>query len=145
MIFGGAGILGSLLFSKYYGRKPYLFLSIVMACISFCLLLLHPFSFSLGLMVLLCALWGMAVTAFNVALQAEIIDNTPQNATSVAMSIFSGIFNLGIGCGTLVGGAVCTYASISYIGYAGGFLAVLAFAYWQVKVMGLLRKQKMGR
>ena len=52
-----------------------------------------------------------------------------QEATAVAMSIFSGIFNLGIGCGTLLGGAVCTYSSISRIGFAGGLVAVGAFFY----------------
>ncbi|MDO4180319.1 MAG: sugar transporter [Bacteroidales bacterium] len=131
MIFGGAGILGSLAFSKFYGKNPSAFTGTVILGIFICLSLLSPLSFNAYTVILLCALWGVTVTAFNVAMQAEVINNTPQNATSVAMSIFSGIFNLGIGCGTLAGGAVCTYGSISYIGYVGGALALLTLAYWQ--------------
>ena len=89
--------------------------------------------------IMLCAVWGIAVTAFNVALQAEIINYSPQNATSISMSIFSGIFNLGIGCGTLLGGYVCTYNSIDNIGYVGGGVAVMAFVYWCMRVKKLLR------
>lgn len=131
MIFGGAGILGSFAFSKFYAKNPSAFTGTVIFGIFACLSLLSPFSFNAYTVILLCALWGVTVTAFNVAMQAEVINNTPQNATSVAMSIFSGIFNLGIGCGTLAGGAVCTYGSISYIGYVGGALALLTLAYWR--------------
>ena len=93
------------------------------------LLLLYPASFQTGAVILLCCFWGVAATAFNIVCQAEIIKHTQQEATAVAMSIFSGIFNLGIGCGTLLGGAVCTYSSISRIGFAGGLVAVGAFFY----------------
>lgn len=139
MIFGGAGIIGSFSFSRFYAKSPYRFVDIVILGIAVCLLLLHLSALLPATVILLCAVWGMAVTAFNVALQAEIINYSPQNATSISMSIFSGIFNLGIGCGTLMGGSICTYLSISEIGYAGGALAVLAFVYWCKKVKKLLR------
>lgn len=144
MIFGGMGIVGSFSFSKFYAQNPYRFMNIVILSMTACLLLLHLSSGLSSTVILLCAVWGVAVTAFNVALQAEIINNSPLDATSVSMSIFSGIFNLGIGCGTLIGGSICTYLSISDIGYMGGLLAVLAFVYWQRKVLKLLRKAKNG-
>lgn len=134
MIFGGAGIIGSFSFSKFYAKSPNRFMNTVILGIAACLLLLHLSALLPATVILLCTVWGMAVTAFNVALQAEIINYSPQNATSISMSIFSGIFNLGIGCGTLVGGSICMYLSLSGIGYAGGALAVLAFAYWYMKV-----------
>ena len=34
--------------------------------------------------IMLCAVWGIAVTAFNVALQAEVINCSPQNTYSGA-------------------------------------------------------------
>lgn len=144
MIFGGMGIVGSFSFSKFYAQNPYRFMNIVILSMTACLLLLHLSSGLSSTVILLCAVWGVAVTAFNVALQAEIINNSPLDATSVSMSIFSGIFNLGIGCGTLIGGSICTYLSISDIGYMGGLLAILAFVYWQRKVLKLLRKAKNG-
>lgn len=142
MIFGGMGILGSISFSKFYSKSPYRFMDITILGIVASLLLLFPSSYIFSTVIILCAIWGVAVTAFNVALQAEIINNSPQDATSISMSIFSGIFNLGIGCGTLVGGSICTYLSISYIGYIGGGLAILAFVYWYKKVQKLLKTRK---
>lgn len=139
MIFGGAGIIGSFSFSKFYAKSPNRFMNTVILGIAACLLLLHLSALLPATVILLCTVWGMAVTAFNVALQAEIINYSPQNATSISMSIFSSIFNLGIGCGTLVGGSICMYLSLSGIGYAGGALAVLAFVYWYMKVKKQLR------
>lgn len=140
MVFGGAGILGSLSFSRYYSRNPYRFLNAVICGIAACLLLMRLSAFTSLSAFFLCAVWGISVTAFNVALQAEIIEESPQDATAVSMSVFSGIFNFGIACGTLVGGAVCTYASISYIGYAGGLLAIIGLFYWRKRVLKLFRK-----
>lgn len=74
---------------------------------------------------------GASATAFNVAMQSEVINVSTAESTSVAMSVFSGIFNLGIGLGALAGGAVCTLLSISWIGIAGGVIAVAAWAFWQ--------------
>lgn len=127
MLFGGAGILGSIAFSKCYAHNPFRFLCLVIGGMSACLWLLLPSAMVPVAPMVLCAAWGMAATAFSVAFQAEVINNTPPEGTAVGMSIFSGIFNLGIGCGTLAGGTVCTYASIAYVGFAGGALALLAF------------------
>lgn len=144
MIFGAAGISGSFLFSKYYGKFPYLFLSAAILFISACLLLLLPASGSTDMLIVICAFWGMSVTAFNVALQSEIINCSPAAGVAVSMSIFSGIFNLGIGCGTYIGGLVCTHVSISYIGCVAGLLAFATFLYWLLHVKRLLQAKKMA-
>lgn len=138
-LFGVSGILGSFLFSCCYGRFPHPFIKAATAGIAASLLLLYPASFHPGAVILLCCFWGVAVTAFSVVFQAEIIRHTRQEATAVAMSIFSGIFNLGIGCGTLLGGAVCAYASISWIGFAGGVPALLATLYCTRRLLKLLK------
>lgn len=129
VLFGAAGILGSLSFSRYYAGNPRRFVGAAVWGIAACLLLLHPFSAFPPAVAALCAFWGMAVTAFNAALQAEVIDRAPQEARAVAMSVFSGIFNLGIGCGTLIGGEVCSHLSVSYVGYAGGVLAAAVLVF----------------
>ena len=135
MIFGGAGIIGSMLFSKYYPKIRFRFINISMIGLIVGVLLLLPVSFSVPVTIAVCALWGMSATAFNVAMQSEIITDTPQSQTSVAMSIFSGIFNFGIGTGALIGGMVCTHLSISFIGIAGGLIVLLALLYWQLIVV----------
>lgn len=134
MIFGGAGTIGNFSFSRFYAKSPYRFMDTIILGIAASLLLLHLSVLLPATVILLCAIWGMAVKEFNVAFQAEIINYSPQNATSISMSIFSGIFNLRIGCETLVGGSICTYLSISEIGYAGGALAALAFVYRYMEV-----------
>ena len=92
-------------------------------CIS--LLLLHIASFSRISTVAVCIFWGFAISFYNLAFQAEIIRNAPQG-TAVAMSIYSGIYNIGIGSGALIGGYACSALSTGYIGYAGGAIAIIA-------------------
>lgn len=130
MLFGGAGMLGSFIFTKLYSRNPHRFVLSTTIIVAICLLLLFPASRHIAIVMGLCVLWGACVTAFNVALQAEIIEKSPGNATAVSMSIFSGIFNLGIACGTMAGGAVCTWSSMAYIGVVGGVIATIAAIYW---------------
>ena len=58
------------------------------------LLVLLPMSMlSEWLLALLCVLWGLAMTLFNIAFQNEIIIFAGKTQ-AVAMSIYSGIFNL---------------------------------------------------
>ncbi len=81
-------------------------------------------------------LWGCCGTAFNVAFQAELIKGVEEDESSVAMSIFSGLFNFGIGAGSALGGVVVTSVSIEAIGLVG---AVVVTACWVVTVAVLFR------
>ncbi len=130
MFFGVAGIVGSYLFSRFYRYGAVRFIACAIGGTMACLLLLAPAAYAGAVVVPLCALWGMAATAYNVSFQSEIINLTTDDATPVAMSISSGIFNLGIATGTLIGGGICTHASIGYIGYVGGGIALMALLYW---------------
>lgn len=141
VIFGAMGIVGSLAFSRFYNKSPYKFTGIVLLGIFGCLMLLQAAACGSVTIILLCALWGMMFTASNVVLQAETINNSPVEATAVSMSIFSGLFNLGIACGTYIGGQVCTYFSMSDIGYAGAVLAFMAFVYWNKIVKKKMKEQ----
>ena len=66
----------------------------------------------------------------------------PEEATSVAMSIFSGIFNLGIGSGAYIGGVVVTHASLGYVGYAGGVVGLLATIYCVGRLFPNMRRRE---
>ena len=58
------------------------------------------------------------------------------------MTVYSGIYNVGIGAGALVGGFVCTHASIARIGYAGGAIALLAALFCLVRLVPLLKRSR---
>ena len=135
MLFGGAGIIGSMLFSKYFPKYRFKFINVTLLGLIGGVVLLLPSAFSVPVTIAVCTIIGMSATAFNVAMQSEIITDTPQSQTSVAMSIFSGIFNFGIGTGALIGGLVCSHLSISFIGIAGGLIVLLALLYWQLIVV----------
>lgn len=83
----------------------------------------------------------MTFTASNVTLQAETINYSPLDATAVSTSIFSGLTNLGIACGTYIGGTVYTHFSLSGIGYVGGILALLTFIYWIKRVVPAMKNK----
>lgn len=86
--FGAAGIFGSMLFARYYDRRPARFVAAVVVGIALLLLLLRSAAFDRYVVMALCIVWGIAVTAFNVAFQAETIRYAPEDAAPVAMSIF---------------------------------------------------------
>ncbi len=131
MVFGAMGVVASALFSRYYNGHARLFMNLSILTVCLCLLLLRPLSQSLPLILIVCICWGTAATAFNVAQQSDLMTVSTPDTTALAMSIYSGIYNLGIGCGTLVGGLVCTHLSIASVGVVGSLIALLAFAYWQ--------------
>ena len=128
MLVGLSGIVGSILFSRYSARRPDLLLFAASLGMAVSLLLLYPLSGFMGSVLALCFFWGIVYTLFNLSLQVRIMAVLPQ-ASTISMTIYSAVFNLGIGCGTTIGGAVCTHASIAYIGCVGGIIALIAFVY----------------
>lgn len=136
-LFGVVGIFGSVIFSKFYDRHPGFFIKYAVSGICISLLLLQAASFSIWSEFLLCVFWGLAINSYNLVFQSEIIRNAPQG-TAVAMSIYSGIYNVGIGTGALVGGAVCDGTGIQYIGYVGGAIVLIALVYGAKKLFPVL-------
>ena len=91
-----------------------------------------------------CVAWGLCATAFNVAFQSQIIDFTSADAGAVAMSIFSGLFNLGIGCGTAIGGAVVARGAIGGIGYVGAGIAAVGVALAAATLFPAMQRRAAG-
>lgn len=124
-IFGVVGLAGSWIFSRCYDRYRRRFIQFAVAGICIFLLLLHAAALNPVSAVILCVFWGFAINFYNLSFQSEIIRNAPKG-TAVAMSIYSGIYNIGIGGGALIGGYACSGISISCIGYVGGAIALVA-------------------
>lgn len=125
MLFGIAGLSGSYLFSQYYDDHRFAFVQTVLFGFAGALALLYPASINMYMIILVCAIWGIAAMAFQTSFQAEIIRCVSTAASSVAMAIFSAIFNLGIGSGTWLGGVVYTNISLSFIGFVGAVIVLV--------------------
>ena len=145
IVFGASGMLGSISFSKYYMANRRRFMLVMTLGPAVCLLLLQVAAASLLSVVVVCIMWGAMATAFNIAFQDNTIRFAPENATSIGMSIFSGIFNLGIGSGAYVGGLVVSHLSIDYIGYAGGIIGLIATLYLVVRYFPNMRRREMAQ
>lgn len=135
-VFGCAGIAGSALFSRFYDdhRRPFLALAIAGVVVG--IAVLRPVAASAPAVFVAFVLWGCCGTAFNVAFQAEIIRCSSEDDSSVAMSIFSGLFNFGIGAGSALGGIVVTSVSVGAIGLVGAGIVAVS---WLVTVAVMFR------
>ncbi|EKP8216429.1 sugar transporter [Salmonella enterica] len=138
LILGGAGIIGSLVFGKLGNRHASSLVSIAIALLVICLLLLLSAANSEAHLAILSIFWGIAIMVIGLGMQVKVLALAP-DATDVAMALFSGIFNIGIGAGALVGNQVSLHWSMSAIGYIGAIpacaalvWAVLIFRKWPV-------------
>ena len=139
--FGVIGIIVSVLFSKYYDRHQFAFLRVAVLGICICTLLLGISSGNSFIMVCTCLLWGLSINCFNISLQSCIIDYSPFG-TAIAMSIYSGIYNVGIGAGALVGGIVCSHIGIPFVGYVGGAVSLISALFFLLTVTSVLKHSK---
>lgn len=125
-LFGIAGLMGSAVMSKWFTRYPRRLMASACFGLPLVMLTVYPGAILSPLVLgFLCVLWGMAMTVFNIAFQNEIVGLFPGDS-AVPMSLYSGIFNLGIGTGAMVGGWVCNGGMLSYIFYIGGGIALCA-------------------
>ena len=125
LILGGAGIIGSILFGKLGNHHASTLVSSAIGLLLACLLLMMPAAGSETHLAILSLFWGMAIMIIGLGMQVKVLALAP-DATDVAMSLFSGIFNLGIGAGALLGNQVILHVSMSAIGYLGAIPALVA-------------------
>lgn len=136
-LFGLMGVVGSVLFARFYERFHLAFVRLSLFGLGFSMLLLYVVSESSVATTLLCAVWGLCFMLFGVIFQSQVIAAVP-NATAVAMSIYSGIFNVGIGSGALIGGLAYTHFGIESIGFVASGICAFAALYF-VSAMGFAK------
>ncbi len=140
-VFGLAGIGGSILFTKVYDRARYRFIAMSLIGSAACLALLLPSAVSVVCVLAVCTMWGFFATSFNVSFQNETLRASPSDATAISMSLFSGIFNVGIAMGSIIGGAVTDHGSVDHIGFVGSAFVIVATIIAFGFVMRMMRKR----
>ena len=135
LIFGLSGIIASLLFNRFYQRSPTVFLLTSMGILGLSLVLLLPLSESQFSMFLLAFIWGIGISGIGLSLQVRVLQ-LASDATDVAMAIYSGLYNVGIGGGALLGNQVMQHLGLANIGFSGAAFAMLGiglFVYLHVR------------
>lgn len=125
LLFGMAGIVGSILFS-YFGEKAntlMLVCSVVIA--SLCMGALYFVSPSVSLLITSVLLWGASLMIIGLSMQIRVL-KVDDTAADIIMSLYSGIINLGIGAGALVGGQVIQLVGLESVGFTGSILGIFA-------------------
>lgn len=129
-IFGIAGIIGTVISSRTVDKHRSGTLVIPMLIMTVCVGLLTVTSSHFGALVILGTFWGASMTAISMAFQTLLLD-TARDAADVATSMFSGIFNIGIGGGAFIGSRVSAefgFATVPYVACALIGVCVLACA-----------------
>lgn len=129
LLFGGMGMVGSALFSTYSQRFARSFLLVSMAVFAVSLALWLPSTSHVWSLYAVSMLWGVALMCVVLAMQAKVL-SLVRDATDVGMSLFSGIFNIGIGAGALLGSQVSLYAGMQHLPWVGCALATFAIGWW---------------
>lgn len=137
-IFGLAGLCGSAIFAYLKHRYPFALITGALGTLSLCLLLMVPFSFSVYVLAISCFFWGIAICLISLILQVTVLELS-QDATDVAMSLYSGIYNIGIGGGAFVGSMVILHSSLADVGWVGalfgGTSLILAVWIWKTYLL----------
>ena len=132
LVLGGAGIIGSVMFGKLGNRHSSMLVSGSIGLLVLCLALLLPAAQSTVNLTILSLFWGIAIMIITLGVQVKVLALAP-DATDVSMALFSGIFNLGIGAGALLGNQVSLHFDMSSIGLVGAVPALAALI-WSVLI-----------
>lgn len=126
-LYGLAGFAASYLFGKWFAKSQRLFMIGAVAVILLSALLLLPFASFPYAVYALVFIWGVAIVIVSLGMVSKVLAFA-SDATDVANSIYSGLYNVGIGGGALLGHYVTVWFGLSNIGIAGALLAAAALA-----------------
>ncbi len=140
LLFGGAGIVGSIIFGTWGDKANTKLLvsgtAIIMVCMALMLASVHAHWAAIAVVLI----WGTAQMVVTLAMQSKVL-NIDTHASDMIMSMFSGIINLGIGAGALIGSQVIHLRSLQEVGYAGALIALIALLWvvWLLRRFPVLR------
>lgn len=123
LFFGVSSMVGSIIAARFTdSRIRYaLFFSILLLGLNFALASLAVGGGVVSVF-LYCLIWGAAITGLILLLQSSMFSIAPE-ATDLAMSVYAIFFNVAIGLGAIIGGAIYDRFGVDKIPYAGALIA----------------------
>ncbi len=125
LVYGASGFAGSYLFGRWFARKSRLSFAAYALLMTAVMVLLLPSAASPWALTALCFFWGVGITALSLAMVSRVL-RFADDATDVATSIYSSLYNVGIGGGALFGRYAVQQFGLEYVGFAGAALAAAA-------------------
>ena len=125
ILFGVAGIPAAICFNRLYPHRPDDFLLGSIVALAGCLLILFPCALNIVTLSVHTLVWGGAIVCFGLAMQAWVLKLAPEG-TDLAVSIFSGLYNVGIGAGALIGNHIASDFGLPWVGTFGGVVGAVA-------------------
>ncbi len=123
--FGISGIIGTLVASKTVDKHCEATLLSAMTVVGLSLALLVISAQTTVSLTVVVVCWGAAMTAVCLAFQTVLLTVAP-DAADVAASLYSGIFNIGIGGGAFIGSRVSQAAGFMPVSYVGAAIVGLS-------------------
>ncbi|MCC8112881.1 MAG: MFS transporter [Bacteroidales bacterium] len=123
-LMGAAGIVAGWAFARWFAGWPRWFFTgapIAIAIYGLAINALAPWAIAV---MVICFIGSMGCTCFNLGCQDMLIKRGPQPST-IPVATYSGIFNIGIGSGALLGGLVATHLGLGWIGVLAFLPAIL--------------------
>ena len=124
-LYGLSGIIGTVVASKTVDRFQSATLTTPLILLALTLFLLVPLCSSWATLLPLVVVWGAAQTVICMAFQTVVLD-VAADAADVATSLYSGIFNIGIGGGAFVGSLVSQHFGFTPVAFVGGGFVTLS-------------------
>ena len=124
LIFGAAGIVGSMIFSRWGDNFSTILMLVSTLLLLLCLVTLSLVVTSVWALAINALFWGAVLMLLIITIQAKVI-MIDVKAQDMVMSMFSGVINLGIGTGALLGGYAVTHISLSSVGFVGATIAAM--------------------
>lgn len=127
LFFGFSGIVGSFIFGSLNNKHPLILLPSGTTLLLIILLILSFIHIRFGSFFLVIFFWGIAFTCVALSLQVKVLDLSA-DATDISMAIYSGLFNLGIGSGALIGRISIDHIGIKSVSLVGSCVEAFALS-----------------
>jgi DHA1 family purine ribonucleoside efflux pump-like MFS transporter/DHA1 family L-arabinose/isopropyl-beta-D-thiogalactopyranoside export protein-like MFS transporter len=125
LMYGVAGLLGGWISPYFLGARFQTSALVSVVIVAMSLFAFRSVASSYAGVLALVLIWGTAFLLFNLVLQNLVLAMAP-DAEDVAMAGYSGIYNVGIGTGALIG-SLCAAHNLGSIGYIGAACILAAF------------------